>query len=86
MEITDRAKAALTGQDVFAIRLYFDGISCRKTRIGLHFGSLEDDDEVLEMDGIQIAIDPMIEAEAEIVILDFDGENFIFLGLEKDLS
>ena len=90
MKITDQARDSLEQllqeQNASGIRVFFAGISWGSPKLGLALDEPESDDEVIESNGIRVAIDPSIEIEAKESTLDFDEQanGFVLSGNERD--
>ena len=74
MKITERAREQLMNDQVPGIRLYFSGICCRSSKIGLALDEPEEDDEVILVNGIEVAVDPSIEYEVKGLTIDFNND------------
>lgn len=90
MQITDKARDSLMQvlqeQNASGIRVYFAGISWGRPKIGLALDEPEEDDIVIEANGIRVAIDPSIEIEAKESTLDFNEQanGFVLSGNDRD--
>ena len=90
MQITNDArevlKEVLKEQNAAGIRVYFAGFGWGGPQIGLALDEPEAEDKVTTINDIQVAIDPQIEDNTEILTLDFDKQQngLVLLGNESD--
>ena len=90
MNITDQArdvlKQLLQANDAKNIRVYFSGISWGQPRVGLSLDGSEDNDKVVTINEIKVAIDPSIESHIENLTLDFSKEanGLVLVGNESN--
>lgn len=87
MRITDGAKEAIEEMSklygVQGIRLYFTGLGCCGSQLGLALDRPSENDIIKIVNNVQVAIDPRVIAASEKVTLDKQDEGFVLLGLNE---
>ncbi|PYZ98926.1 adhesin [Alteribacter lacisalsi] len=76
MTITDEARAFLEEMleetQVDAVRFFFAGMGCGSPQLGVRLEDAQDRDEVMEINGIRVAVDPVIQEQTESISLDVE--------------
>ncbi|MGD6819156.1 adhesin [Metabacillus sp. 84] len=88
MEITNEAKQqlilAMEENQANCVRIYFMGQGCCGPQIGLGLDEPNQDDQVYQINGIQIAIDQLAADAAKDITLDFQENGFMLIGLPEN--
>ena len=90
MNITDQArdelKQLLQQNDAKNIRVYFAGFGWGKPQVGLALDEPDENDKVVTINEILVAIDTNIEPYTDNLILDYSQEanGLVLLGNESD--
>ncbi|WP_025027265.1 hypothetical protein [Caldalkalibacillus mannanilyticus] len=87
MVITDEAKKyisdALQEYGANGIRLFQDGMGCGGPKLGLSTEDPMEGDLVEEINGITVAIEESVLAEAKKITLDFQEEGLVIIGMDN---
>lgn len=75
MEITDKAREILNEQikenNAPGIRVYFAGPGCSTLRFDMSFEGPKENEVVKEINGIQVALDPLFNSYTEKLVIDY---------------
>ncbi|RNA68616.1 iron-sulfur cluster biosynthesis family protein [Alteribacter keqinensis] len=91
MEITNEAKQFLqemmTRKEVNTVRFFFAGMGCGSPQMGVRLEEAQPEDETMEINGVNVAIDPTIKGQSANVTLDFEeregSRSIVLHGLDS---